>query len=51
MAFWKLAYDMGWIDRDKEAAAIKLRLAVKTESNPFGEITPEEYKTITNKDF
>lgn len=51
MAFWKLAYDMGWIDRDKEVAAIKLRLAVKTESNLFGEITPEQYKEITGIDF
>ena len=51
MTFWKLAYDMGWIDRDKEIASQKLRLAVKTESNPFGEITPDEYKQITGKDF
>jgi hypothetical protein len=51
MAFWKLAYDMGWIDRDKDAAAIKLCLAVTTESNPYGEITAEQYKQITNKDF
>lgn len=51
MAFWKLAYDMGWIDRDKVAAATKLRLAVITESNPYGEITAEQYKLITNKDF
>lgn len=51
MSFWKLAYDMGWIDKDKEIAKQKLRLAVKTESNPFGEITPEEYKQITGVDF
>ncbi|GIN39061.1 XkdX family protein [Heyndrickxia oleronia] len=51
MNFWKIAYDMGWIDPDKEAAAQKLRLAVKTDSNPFGEITPDEYKKITNKEF
>lgn len=51
MTFWKLAYDMGWIDKDKELAAQKLQLAVKTTSNPHGEISPEEYKQITKKDF
>lgn len=51
MGFWKLAFDFGWIDKDKELAAQKLRLAVKTDTNPFGEITPEEYKQITGKDF
>lgn len=51
MSFWKLAYDMGWIDADKQVAAQKLRLAVKTESNPYGEITPEEYKQITGLDY
>lgn len=51
MNFWKLAYDVGWIDKDKEIAKQKLRLAVKTEANPFGEITPEEYKQITGQDF
>lgn len=51
MTFWKLAFDMGWIDRDQVVAAQKLRFAVKTEINPFGEITLEDYKTITNKEF
>ncbi|TCJ04083.1 XkdX family protein [Cytobacillus praedii] len=51
MMFWKLVFDMGWIDRDKEIAAQKLRLAVKTESNPLGEITTSEYKQITGKEF
>lgn len=41
MAFWKLAYEMKWVGIEK------LLLAVKTESNPYGEITPEEYQTIT----
>jgi len=45
MAFWKLAYKMGWIDAEK------LRLVVKTNDNPKGEITPEEYKEITGIDF
>lgn len=45
MAFWQLAYNNKWVTADQ------LRLAVKTEVNPFGEITPEQYKTITNIDF
>ncbi|GGA31648.1 XkdX family protein [Psychrobacillus lasiicapitis] len=51
MNFWKLAYDRGWIHPDKDIAALKLRVAVITESNPFGEITTEEYKLITGLDF
>lgn len=45
MAFWKLAFNQKWV------TAEQLRLAVKTESNPFGEITAEEYKSITKLDF
>lgn len=45
MAFWKLAFNMGWV------TAEQLRIAVLTESNPRGEITPEEYKEITGQDF
>lgn len=45
MAFWSLAFKLKWIDADK------LRLAVKTEANPYGEITKEEYKIITGQDF
>ena len=45
MAFWQLAYKSKWIEADK------LRLAVKTESNPFGEISPEEYELITGIKF
>lgn len=45
MAFWKLAFNMKWV------SAEQLRLAVKTESNLFGEITPEQYKEITGIDF
>jgi len=40
MAFWKLAYNMKWIDAEK------LRLVVE-----YGEITAEEYKLITGQDF
>lgn len=45
MTFWKLAFECKWIDAEG------LRAAVKTESNPFGEISPEEYKEITGIDF
>ncbi|MFF0829215.1 XkdX family protein [Brevibacillus sp. NPDC003359] len=45
MAFWTLAFSMKWVTVEK------LRLAVKTTSNPFGEISPEEFKKITNQDF
>lgn len=45
MAFWKLAFNMGWIDADK------LRLVVVTDESPNGEITAEEYKEITGIDF
>jgi len=45
MAFWMLAFNMKWVNADQ------LRLAVKTQTNPFGEITPEEYKQITGQDF
>ncbi|WCR27031.1 XkdX family protein [Paenibacillus thiaminolyticus] len=45
MTFWKLAFECKWIDAEG------LRAAVKTDSNPFGEISPEEYKQITGIDF
>lgn len=45
MTFWTLAFDQRWV------TAEQLKGAVKTEANPFGEITPEEYKTITGLDF
>lgn len=45
MAFWILAYNMKWVTKDQ------LRLVVKTEKNPFGEITPDEFKIITGEDF
>lgn len=43
--FWKMAYDMGAIDVDM------LKQAVKTDSNPYGEITTDEFKTICGQDF
>lgn len=45
MSFWKLAYDMKWVD------ATMLKGAVITDTNKFGEITPEQYKQITGTDF
>lgn len=51
MSFWQMAYNLGWIDEDKEKAAEKLRLAVKTDTNQFGEISADEYKSITGKEF
>lgn len=45
MAFWKLAYNMKWVTLEQ------LRIVVKTEDNPSGEITPEQFKEITGQDF
>ncbi|ERM20360.1 XkdX family protein [Brevibacillus laterosporus] len=45
MDFWRVAYQQKWV------TAERLRLAVKTEQNPYGDITPEEYKEITGIDF
>ena len=45
MSFWNIAYKQKWVNIDQ------LRLAVRTASNPFGDITPEEFKQITDKDF
>ncbi|MFD1270636.1 XkdX family protein [Paenibacillus motobuensis] len=41
MNFWKLAFEKKWV------TAEALKGAVITESNPFGEITPAQYKEIT----
>lgn len=43
--FWKMAFDMKAIDE------ILLGQAVKCTKNPYGEITPDQYKQICNKDF
>lgn len=43
--FWKMAYDMKAIDINT------LRQAVKTTVNPYGEISEDEFKTITGVDF
>lgn len=45
MAFWSLAFKCKWVTADQ------LKFAVKTETSPFGEITPEEFKVITGEDF
>lgn len=43
--FWKTAYIGGYIDIEM------LKSAVITESNRYGEITPEEFKEITGEEF
>ncbi|QOS98099.1 XkdX family protein [Brevibacterium sp. JNUCC-42] len=45
MEFWRVAFQQNWVTVEK------LRLAVKTDKNPFGYITPEEYKQITGIEF
>lgn len=45
MSFWTLAFNMKWV------TAEALKGAVITDSNPYGEISPEEYKTITGIEF
>ncbi|QGG51448.1 XkdX family protein [Lysinibacillus pakistanensis] len=45
MNFWHIAFISSWV------TAEQLRIAVKTEMNPFGEITKEQYKEITGQDF
>lgn len=45
MAFWSLAYTRKWVDINQ------LRQAVKTDSNPYGQITPEQFQTITGEEF
>ncbi|GLC88272.1 XkdX family protein [Lysinibacillus piscis] len=45
MQFWQIAFMYKWV------TAEQLRLAVKTETNPFGEISSAQYKEITGQDF
>lgn len=45
MDFWELAYSKKWIGIDD------LKKVVKTEKNKYGEITPEEFKILTGKEF
>ncbi|MDF1495226.1 XkdX family protein [Caproiciproducens sp. CPB-2] len=45
MAFWALAYTRKWVTIDQ------LRQAVLTDSNPYGQITPEQFQTITGEEF
>lgn len=45
MAFWKIAYSEKWV------TAEQLRLVVRTDSNPYGEITAEQYEEITKQKF
>lgn len=45
MEFWRLAINEKWCTPEQ------LRIAVKTDTNPFGDITPEEYEEITGIKF
>ncbi|HCL4466787.1 TPA: XkdX family protein [Clostridium botulinum] len=45
MGFWEFAYSIGAIDKEL------LAQAVITVKNPYGDITPEEYKDICKEDF
>ncbi|AUM66361.1 XkdX family protein [Brevibacillus laterosporus] len=45
MEFWRIAYQYKWV------TAEQLRLAVRTDSNPYGEITPADYEEITGIKF
>lgn len=43
--FWKLAYNMGLATKDT------LSKAVNCKTNPYGDITPDQYKLICGEDF
>jgi hypothetical protein len=45
MSFWQLAFNSKWI------TAEQLKQVVITSSNPFGEITEEEFYNITGESF
>lgn len=45
MVFWKMAYENEWVTKEE------LKYAVKTPENPFGDITKEEFKMITDSEF
>ena len=45
LVFWKMAFDRKVIDKEY------LKQVVKTDSNQFGEISPDQYKEICGEDF
>lgn len=45
MEFLKMAWEYEWITLDE------LKFLTKTKKQPWGEITPEEFKEITGKDY
>jgi len=45
MAFWTLAYTRHWVTADQ------LKGAVITATNPYGQITPEEFQQITGEEY
>lgn len=45
MEFWRYAIERKWCTPEQ------LRIAVKTEDSPTGDITPEQYEEITGIKF
>lgn len=45
MEFWKMCFDLKVVD------ANFIRQAVITDKNPYGDITVDQFKTITGEDF
>lgn len=45
MEWWKMSFAKGWVTKGE------LRWAVISPENPFGDITKEEFKMITDSDF
>jgi hypothetical protein len=43
--FWQMAFNYNWV------STAALKGAVKTDTNLFGEITSDEFKTITGQDY
>lgn len=45
MDWWKMSFANGWVTKEE------LRWVVITPDNPFGDITKEEFKMITDSEF
>lgn len=46
MNFWTLAFKSGWVTASALKGAVSAEATLK-----FGQITPEQYKTITGEDY
>ena len=44
MEWWKMSFAKGWVNEEE------LRWVVITTDNPFGDITKEEFKMITDSE-